>query len=379
MRVCDIVTNSIWYDPRVKRQIREYAKRDNIELFCVGIKNQRYNEDEVKRLPGTVIFISVDPKYYGPTRTPLTKIVREIKIISMFKDAIVNAKPDIIHANDLDGFAPAYLAAKKLGCKVIYDTHEIFLENNNIKQSGLKRLFWGVWEKRIIKKADLVICVSHAAADYLAKKYSIPHPTVITNCAMLDDAEKAQLQKSEAFDILNHGQFYGGRGYDTMVKAAKLLADTPVRLLLRGFGPMEEELKNEIKKNNLTNIEMLPPVKVEELIPAASSASVGVAITEPTCLNFKLSVSNKIFEYAAAGLPVIMSNIIEHQYLNGKYNFGIVMHDDSPESLAAAIREMYNNKTLYNTFKTNAKKLTSELNWESEFEQLIKLEEKLFS
>ena len=111
----------------------------------------------------------------------------------------------------------------------------------------------------------------------------------------------------------------------------------------------------------------------------AAKSHVGVAITVPICLNFKLSVSNKLFEYASAGLPVIMSDIPEHRYLNEKYNFGIIIPQDTPEEFAKAAIRLYQDKELYNTLARNAQRLSAEVNWETEFGRLIEAEKKLLN
>ena len=118
-------------------------------------------------------------------------------------------------------------------------------------------------------------------------------------------------------------------------------------------------------------------MKVEELIPLAAGSMVGVAITEPVCLNFKLSVSNKLFEYAAAGLPVIMSDIPEHRYLNEKFQFGLILPDNSPQSLADAVLRLYQNSELYQQLAENSKRMSQELNWENEFARLIRAEREI--
>ena len=101
---------------------------------------------------------------------------------------------------------------------------------------------------------------------------------------------------------------------------------------------------------------------------------VGVAITEPVCLNFQLSVSNKIFEYAAAGIPVIMSDIPEHRYLNEKYNFGIILKENTPQCFAEAAIKLYTDKDFYDMCAANTNKLSEDVNWETEFSRLVEIE-----
>ena len=224
-----------------------------------------------------------------------------------------------------------------------------------------------------------MICVSHAAADYFAKEYHIEKPMVVTNCSL--KAEQAfSDEKNEGFEVLNHGQFYEGRGYDVMVEAAPLLKDYPeIKLALRGFGTMEEALKKRSSELQNDNVIFYPKVLVQELIPMASRSRVGVAITEGICLNFELSVSNKLFEYASAGLPVIMSDIPEHRYLNEKYQFGIVIPDNTPKSFAEAVIKLYTDKEFYETCAENAKLLSDEVNWETEFGRLIEFEKQMLA
>lgn len=163
-----------------------------------------------------------------------------------------------------------------------------------------------------------------------------------------------------------------------MVEAAPLLKDiTDLRLALRGFGRIEQQLHDRVRELGAENVIFYPKVLVQELIPEASKSHVGVAITEPICLNFKLSVSNKLFEYAAAGLPVIMSDIPEHRYLNEKYDFGLILEKNSPEAFAKAVRELRENRALYDRLAANAAELARQVNWEAEFAPLVRKEREL--
>ncbi len=373
MKVCDVVLNSIWYDPRVRKQIVEYMAQ-GVEVSCVGLKCNRYDAEKVAKIPCPVVLVDTRAEYKGRQRNPLKKLARERAWNQDFCEAIVAQNPDVIHANDLNALIPAYMAAKKLCCKLIYDSHEVYVENffnggYKLYAAMLKRK-----ERKLCKKVDKMICVSHAAAEYFAKEYKIPKPMVITNCSLKAE-QVISAEKNPGFEVLNHGQFYAGRGYDIMVEAAKYLKDYPeIKLAMRGFGVMEQQLHDRVEELKVDNVIFYPKVLVQELIPYASQSMVGVAMTEAICLNFKLSVSNKLFEYASAGLPVIMSDIPEHRYLNEKYQFGIVIKDNSPESFAEAVIKLYTDKDFYAKCAENAKLLSDEVNWETEFGRLIDFE-----
>ena len=377
MKVCDVVLNSIWYDPRVRKQIVEY-KNQGVEVSCVGYRCNRFDGEQVKKLPCPASIVSIDNKYDGKQKGIIRKVIRERKKNRVVKEAILACAPDVIHANDLNALIPAYAASKKLKCKLIYDSHEINTDNYTGKKNRFLRAYYQAMESRLVHKVDLMVSVSHAASDYFAKEYHIQKPMVITNCARASENVSQPAEKNEGFEVLNHGGFYAGRGYDLMVEAAPLLKEYPeIRLALRGFGSIENQLHKRAEDLNATNVVFYPKVKVEELIPLAAGSMVGVAITEPVCLNFKLSVSNKLFEYAAAGLPVIMSDIPEHRYLNEKFQFGLILPDNSPQSLADAVLRLYQNSELYQQLAENSKRMSQELNWENEFARLIRAEREI--
>lgn len=378
MKVCDVVLNSIWYDPRVRKQIIEY-KNQGAEVSCVGYRCNRFDEEQVKRIPCSATIVSIDNKYDGKQKGIIRKVIRESKKNRAVKEAILAYEPDVIHANDLNALIPAYAASRKLKCKLVYDSHEINTDNYTGKKNRFLKVYYQAMEKRLVHKIDLMISVSNAASDYFAQEYHIQKPMVITNCALASENISQPVAKNAGFEVLNHGGFYAGRGYDLMVEAAPLLQEYPeIKLALRGFGSIENQLHKRAEDLNVTNIIFYPKVKVEELIPLASGSMVGVAITEPICLNFKLSVSNKLFEYAAAGLPVIMSDIPEHRYLNEKYGIGIILEENTPACFAEAVKKLYSDRDFYNSCAKGARRMSEEVNWENEFSKLIEIERTLY-
>lgn len=65
------------------------------------------------------------------------------------------------------------------------------------------------------------------------------------------------------------------------------------------------------------------PVEVKELVDKLAESNVGVILTKPVSINFEYTVSNKIFECIHAGLPVILSPVKEHIYLNENINLAL--------------------------------------------------------
>lgn len=374
MRVCDVVLNSIWYDPRVRKQLVEYLNND-IEVSAVGLKCTRYDEAKVAQIPCKATIVQIDPQYDGQQKGIFRKLKREWLKIKGIRDSIIAYQPEVIHANDLNALIPAYMASRKLKCKLVYDSHEVNVENYTTDGRSPMASIMRAIENYLVHRVDLMVCVSHAAADYFAEEYHIATPMVVTNCSLKREAVTTGVEKHEGFEILNHGQFYAGRGYEELIEVAEQLkGNDEIKLCVRGFGRLEKSMRKTVDEKKLDNFIFYSPVTVEKLIPEAAASYVGLAFTEPICLNFKLSVSNKLFEYAAAGLPVIMSDVPEHRYLNNEYQFGIVLPENTSVALKKAIIRLYEDKDFYEKCKQNAIRMSQELNWENEFRKLIDAE-----
>ena len=171
MKVCTVVCNSVWFDPRVTKQIEVYRKTRDVELCCVGMKCRRYDKAKIDAMNIPITIVEKPEKYssFRRMKTPIGKIKRELVQHKMLMEAIIANKPDVIHDTDLDAFIPAMMAEKKIGCKVVYDSHEIYVENHHIVVNKLYSKALRFIESKLVKRCDLMVCVSHAAAEYFAK------------------------------------------------------------------------------------------------------------------------------------------------------------------------------------------------------------------
>lgn len=371
MKICDVVLNSVWHDPRVTKQVNEYVKA-GIEVVCVGMKCKRYDQAKIDAMPCKVVIVERDAHYGGKQKSIIKKVLREKYRIDAVVNAIVEQKPDVIHANDLDALIPSYIAKKKLGCRLIYDSHEICCETRYYDKYWLYSQAMKMTERYIVKRCDKMICVSHAVAGYFQKIFKIEKPLVITNCILQKNLLAEYPEKHEGFEILNHGILHDSRGLEMMRDGCQALKQYPeIKMVARGYGGIEKQLKVQVAKEHLDNFLFYPPVDPNMLIPEAAKSHVGVAVTLPVCLNFKLSVSNRLFEYAAAGLPVIMSDIPEHRYLNDEYHFGVIIEGNTVEGFKDAVLKLYRDNAFYMQCSENAKKLAKEISWEQQFAPLI--------
>ena len=74
---------------------------------------------------------------------------------------------------------------------------------------------------------------------------------------------------------------------------------------------------------------------------------------------------------------MILSDIPEHRYLNEKYDFGLILEENTPQCFAQAVRTLRQDEALYARLKGNALRLSREVNWEREFGRLMEKEREL--
>jgi hypothetical protein len=98
--------------------------------------------------------------------------------------AVLESRPDIVHVNDWQSLPIAVAAAKRIGCRVLYDSHEFAVgeREDSVAWRLLFRPYVGVIERSHIRQVDAVVTVSQGIAARLEEIYRLPkRPTVIRN------------------------------------------------------------------------------------------------------------------------------------------------------------------------------------------------------
>ncbi|MEB7366453.1 glycosyltransferase [Staphylococcus borealis] len=369
MKILNIVSSNIVQDPRILKQMDTIKKLTNQHLM-IGMNNSRVTDERLSRLDFNYILFGKRKD----TKTLVGKILKRINYARNVINTIKSYNPDVIHANDFDILFMVYLSGIKK-TNIIFDAHEIYAKNSMINKYAIISKIVELIEKYIIKnKVNHFITVSHAAKSYYLEKGYKKMPNVITNAPLLDDSIKLSNQKN-IDEVVYQGQLVKNRGYEEFVQASNIQLGKKVKYIIRGFGPLEKELKNLAKMTN-KNAEVDNPVEITELVRKLSESDIGVVLTKPISINYEYTVSNKIFECIHAGLPVILSPVKEHYQLNKKYNFGIVIDKVTSEKIAEAVNKLTNNEDLYYELRENAIKASKELTWQNESKKLVELYKK---
>lgn len=290
-------------------------------------------------------------------------------------------RPDAIHAHDAAMLLPGLLAARRSGARLVYDSHE--LATGVAYRRGAWPAVVAGAERLAVPRADAVIAVSDGIAAQLGERYRLRRPaTVIRNLPDLpppDPARAPDLRRELGIGtaplILHQGAVAPGRGCETLLRA---LAQMPgAQLLFLGAeGPYAERLGALAAGAGIAaRVHLRGPVRPETLLSHTAQADVGVSLLEDTCENHRLALPNKLFEYLAAGLPVVVSELPEASQLVRTRGIGRCADPADPGSVAAALGSLLGERD--SGLRERVERSAAELSWREEKRRLLDLYEEL--
>jgi glycosyltransferase involved in cell wall biosynthesis len=260
-------------------------------------------------------------------------------------------RPQILHAHDSNALLPVALAARRRGIGFVYDAHDLWLGRPRRERGrlsfALNQLWYGLVERLLVPRATAVITVSPPIARHLEERYRLSRVRLVPNYP--DEREAAAAGRTElralpggaAIDprlpvALYLGGLMGGRGLEELVDAMALTR--AAQLVLLGDGLLAEPLRSRAAAAGIGDrVHLLAPVGPHEVVAAAAGADLGVSPIVPSCPNYRYSLPNKLFQYMAAGLPVVASDFPQVREIVDGERCGLVVDTTSPAAIAAAI------------------------------------------
>lgn len=273
-------------------------------------------------------------------------------------------RPDVILQNIHPPFDyPIVKLANKLKCKYIAEAWDLWPEDFitfglvGANNPAMKVAY--AIEKCYYYAADDIVFTFLGAFAYLKRqgwmkeqggKIDHKHLHYINNGIDLEQFDKdkvsyprqdADMNDPNTYKIIYLGSINKANNVKTLIDAAALLKDNPkYRFFIYGNGAYRPELEQYVKDNGIANVVFKETrIPLEECAWVVSQATVGIMNYEKGFGRWGVS-SGKMFQYLAAGRPIVCNIDIAYDNLIEDNHIGVAHDIDTPEDFAAAIRSI---------------------------------------
>ena len=268
-------------------------------------------------------------------------------------------RPDAIVATSMPptSCAMGIHLARKYGCRGVAEIADLWPESivaygiagpRNPAVLALRRL-----EKWIYEKADDVVFTCEGGYDYIVEQGwegKIPRAKVhyINNgvdLAAFDEnrarytVQDPDLEDPSVFKVVYTGSIRQVNHLGLLLDAAKEVTDPRVKFLIWGDGDQRAALEQRVREEGISNVVFKGKVEKKYIPSIVSRADINLAHNDPSPL-FRFGISfNKLFDYLAAGKPVLCDFPCPY---NPAIQCGAGISVDAPSSgkIAAAVESM---------------------------------------
>lgn len=316
-----------------------------------------------------------------PLSKPRNRLERMVLTVCESYRKAISEKADLYHFHDPE-LIPVGLIMKAKGYRVIYDVHEDVPTQIKSKEwihPAFKGFFSGLAAAAELVGSrffdGIVAATPHIANHFPGKK-----TVVVQNFPILNESpEIAATPYREREPILAYvGVVSHLRGVREMVEALGMIPNgQEVRLDVAGsFYPAD--LRYQVEKlRGWSRVVFLGWQPRREVAVLLARARIGLALLHPTKAYLE-SYPTKLFEYMAAGIPVISSDFPLWKEIVAEANCGMVVDPKDPSKIADAISWMLAHEDEAEAMGRRGQRAVQErYNWTIEADKLVKFTNEL--
>jgi glycosyltransferase involved in cell wall biosynthesis len=356
-------------------EIARYLKKQGHEVTVIGSSVSYLTgvkEDSQSRKQTDDLGVTIIRSYTLPTmnRSFIWRVFSFISfMISSFFNGLFVRDVDLVWGTTPPIFqAPtAWLLARLKGVPFLLEVRDLWpafaVAVGVLKNKTLIRM--SEWLERFLYcHADQVMVNSPGFIDHV-KARGAEHVALIPNgtdpemfhpeAKGSSFREKHDLQ--DKFVLLYAGAHGLSNDLDVILEAAgQLQREKEIQFVLLGSGKEKTRLEKEAAERGLDNVLFLPPVPKVEMSEALAAADACLAILKPIEM-YKTTYPNKVFDYMAAGRPIVLAIDGVIREVVEEAQAGIFVPPGDPKSLAKTVREMASNPEKYRKMGLNGRQM----------------------
>lgn len=259
--------------------------------------------------------------------------------------AAADVSADLYHFHDPDLLPVGLLLRRRMQVPVVYDVHEDLPLAARTSRGFHPVIGWGVGalvapvETLLARRTDAVVCAHRPRLQELLARGQeglfLPNypPSLVFGIPM------ASVPRERS--AIYTGLLSEARGSSVLLAAAARSPDINYRLFaefpLRGD---YERFAGELLARGLTNVQLNGFVPFEEIPRHLATAGVGIMPWAATPQHLRGAQPSKLYEYLAARLPVVASDLpITREVIEGN-GAGVLHAPSDPDDLVARLREV---------------------------------------
>ncbi|MDD2361555.1 MAG: glycosyltransferase family 4 protein [Oscillospiraceae bacterium] len=272
------------------------------------------------------------------------------------------AKPDIIYASSpqILSLLAGIKTAKRLKLPCVCEVRDLWPEsiveyNGTSGHNPIIMMLYAL-ERKIYHRANAIIFTMEGMYDYIVNKnwdrlvdknkcHYINNGVDIAefNSSITEHViDDPDLTQPDTFKVIYCGSVRTANSIDLLVDCAAELQKRDnarnIRIFVYGDGPHRSILEQRCIDENINNIKFKGFVEKKYIPYILSKSNLNVLNYRQSSTQKYGNSSNKLFEYLAAGHPVL-ANIDEGRYpIISKHECGLVLKERSPESYADAVQ-----------------------------------------
>lgn len=284
-------------------------------------------------------------------------------------------RAQIYHFHDPELLPYAYLLKRKTGAKVVYDSHENYVEDIYSKVWISPRLrplvakVVAAIENFVVRRLDLVV----AATPHIEERFSGIAPLTVTINNYPDSSEftaREVVSTETRVSICYIGAITYARGIREMLDALDVI-HPDVHFDLAGTFASEGIRETAFSHRNWHRVTYHGQIGRLEIGQIFARSFAGMVTLQPVP-NHIYAQPIKLFEYMSAGIPPIASNFPFWQRVVVDGDCGVAVDPTDSAAIGAAVNALYADTELAGRLGANGRRLVSErYNWESEGRQLV--------